>query len=284
MTEAKRASTLAHHYRENPQLADADGTRHWITRAANFVVVVSDAKKGATWTRSNQPDEFMLLIGPGQGADVEAGGERIAAGADSLTIIPPGASVIRITDDGYVVRIFSNKAGDILQAAVNNDIYADGAREVAPLVPWPDPVGGFKLRHYKLTDYPSPDPSPLKMRLFRCTNLMVNIFMPWHKARDVTKLSPHSHDDFEQVSLCMDGSFAHHMRYPWAADMTAWREDEHLTNESPAVLVIPAGVIHTSRNASDERAQLIDIFAPPRMDFSARAGFVLNDADYPLPK
>ena len=284
MSGAMRASKLAHHYREAPQKTDADGTRHWITRAANFVVVVSDAKAGTTFTRDNQPDEYMLLIGAAQDAEVEAGGAKIDAGEESLTILPPGASRIRVLKDGYIVRVFSTQTKDIADAAVNGDMYADGAPEVAPIKPWPDPVGGFKLRHYKLADYPSSDPGPMKMRIFRSTNLMINIFEPWQKARDTTKMSPHSHEDFEQISLCMDGSFKHHMRYPWVPDMSTWREDEHVANDSPAVLVIPARVIHTSRNVTDTRAQLIDIFAPPRVDFSSRPGLVKNEADYPMPK
>ena len=42
----------------------------------------------------------------------------------------------------------------------------------------------------------------------------------------------------------MEGAFVHHLRYPWSADKTRWREDEHASYEaSPAVLVIPARVL-----------------------------------------
>ena len=42
-------------------------------------------------------------------------------------------------------------------------------------MPWPDPPGGFKLRNYKPFDYDKPDTN---MRLFRSTNLMVNVMLP----------------------------------------------------------------------------------------------------------
>ena len=62
MAEALRTATHARHYQDAPQQVDAAGSRHWITRAANFVVVVTDAVKGAVLSRVGHPDEYMLLL------------------------------------------------------------------------------------------------------------------------------------------------------------------------------------------------------------------------------
>jgi hypothetical protein len=283
MSEALRPATHARHYAEPPQQADADGARHWITRAANFVTVVSDAPAGGLLRRDN-PDEYMVLLPPETEAAIESNGERVDARGESLIIVPPGESRVTVRKAGSVVRVFSSKAADLTAAAANAANYADGAPEVTPITPWPDPVGGFRLRHYDLAKIPSPDPTPLKMRVFRSTNLMINIFEQWARPRDEGKLSPHSHEDFEQMSLGLKGSFVHHLRYPWTPNKSKWRADEHEAYESPAVLVIPARVIHTSQNVGDGPAWLIDIFAPPRMDFSSKPGFVLNADEYPMPK
>jgi hypothetical protein len=112
---------------------------------------------------------------------------------------------------------------------------------------------------------------------------MINIFEPWTKRRDETKLSPHSHEDFEQASLAFEGSFVHHLRYPWGPNKATWNEDEHEHYNSPSVLVIPPRVIHTTQDVGDGTTCLIDIFGPPRFDFSSKPGFVLNAADYPMP-
>ena len=64
---------------------------------------------------------------------------------------------------------------------------------------------------------------------------------------------------------------------------TTWREDEHMDYGSPSVLVIPARVVHTSQDVGEGAARLIDVFGPPRLDFSSKPGFVLNEADYPTP-
>jgi hypothetical protein len=283
MNEALRPATHARHYAERPQRTEPDGTRHWITRAANFVTVVSLAPNGAVLTRDN-PDEWMLLLPPGTHATVEAGDESMDSKGESLFIVPPGESRITVHKAGTLVRVFSGKASDLIGAAANAATYADGAPEVAPIAPWPDPVGGFRLRHYDLSKIASPDPHPLKMRVFRSTNLMINIFMPWTTRRDERKLSPHSHEDFEQMSLALQGSFVHHLRYPWTPDKTRWRGDEHERYESPSVLVIPARVIHTSQDIGEGTTWLIDIFAPPRRDFASKPGFVLNRAEYPMPR
>ena len=283
MTEALRPATHARHYAEKPQLTEGNGTRHWITRAANFVAVTSEAAATAVLARNN-PDEYMVLLPPGVAAIAEAGGKRVETKGNALLIVPPGESAIRLEKGGQVIRIFSRYAEDLAAAAVNASIYADGAPEVAPLITWPEPVGGFKLRHYDLDAIESPDAHPLKMRVFRSTNLMVNVFMPWSVRRDEKRLSPHSHQDFEQMSLGLKGAFAHHLRYPWSPDRTSWREDEHARYDaSPSTLVIPARVIHTTQDLGDGTTWLADVFSPPRMDFSQKPGFVINESEYPLP-
>lgn len=245
--------------------------------------MVSATRPGAVLERADNPDEYMAFVVSGFAP--RAQGRRREVGPETLLIMPPGQSRIVLPDGGMIVRVFSNKAQDILTEAANGAAYVDGASEVAPIVPWPDPVGGFKIHAYHLADFASPDSSPLKMRVFRSTNLMVNIFEPWQQRRDPTKLSPHWHDDFEQMSLGVKGAFRHHLRYPWGPDLTRWEVDEHVTYEaSPSILVIPAGVIHTTQDVGEGVTWLVDIFGPPCVDFSSKPGFVLNAADYPMPQ
>lgn len=278
MIKQTSMATQARHYASAAQQV-APGASTWITRGANFVVAVTQAKAGAELSRDDNPDEYMVYL-VDTAAVIEAGKERIEAKADSLTIVPPGASRVTLAGAGQVVRVFSTKASDLASAAGNSAVYAQGAPEVAPLQAWPDPVGGFKLRNYLLGEHTKADSN---MRIFRSSNLMINIMTARQVARDVRKLSPHSHADFEQGSLALSGDWVHHMRYPWTADMTTWKEDEHIAMGSPSLLVIPPKVIHTSRNVNDGGSALIDIFAPPRMDFSSKPGMVCNAADYPMP-
>jgi mannose-6-phosphate isomerase-like protein (cupin superfamily) len=265
-------------YDPAPQLTEP-GSRTWITRGANFVVAVSEVEPGAVLSRADNPDEYMVLLGD-VAATIRAGAETIEAGPESLTIVPPGPSEVTAKSRGVLVRVLSNRAADLAANAENAATYADGAPEVAPLVSWPDPAGGFRLRNYRPLDYDRPDTN---MRIFRSTNLMINVMTRRTSPRDITKLSPHSHDDFEQASLLLEGDYIHHLRYPWGPDMSTWRPDEHLEIGSPSVTIIPARVVHTSRNVGPGRSWLIDIFAPPRLDFSRKPGMVLNADDYPMP-
>jgi hypothetical protein len=100
--------------------------------------------------------------------------------------------------------------------------------------------------------------------------------------RDETQLTPHSHTDFEQGSVALEGGWLHHLRVPWTTNRRHWRPDVHLEIGSPSTTIIPAGVIHTSQGVAGEGMRLVDVFAPPRMDFSDR-GWVDNAADYPMP-
>jgi hypothetical protein len=263
---------------ERPPQTEAPGVRSWVARGSNFVVVVSQVEAGARLVRHEQPDESMVFL-PEVGATVRAGDEVIEAGADSLLIVPPGASEIVAAGAGQIVALYSNRAADLLALADNAADYAEPNPDVAPLVPWPAPADGFRLRHYRLAEHTRADSN---MRIFRSTNLMLNVMTPRPVPRDVRKLSPHSHADFEQGSLAIRGRWVHHLRYPWTADMTAWRDDEHVEVGSPSLAVIAPKVVHTSRNINEGGSWLLDIFAPPRLDFSLK-GQVANAADYPMP-
>jgi len=273
-----RAASCVPFHERAPQL-ETPLARTWVGRGANFIVTVTQAAAGARLERRAQPDEYMVFL-PDTGATIRAGRESVSAAAESLTIVPPGDSELVVEGGGQVVCVFSNQASDLLAIADNAADYAQGAPDVAPLVPWPTPADGFKLRHYPVAQYTQADSN---MRIFRSTNLMLNVMTPRPAPRDVRKLSPHSHADFEQGSLALQGEWVHHLRYPWTADMNDWRDDAHIAIGSPSLAVIPPKVVHTSRNTNAGGAWLLDVFAPPRMDFSGKPGKVANENDYPLP-
>lgn len=283
MTASIRPARSARFYADAPAWQDADGTRHWVTRGANFVVVATHATAGAVLARdaSAQADEYFALLPEGTAARIAAGSDSVVSEGDSVSILPPGASTITVPREGWLFRVFSRRAEDLAARASNALDYAEGAPDVAPLVDWPAPHGGFRLRHYRLAEHARTDTT---MRLFRSTNLMVNVFLANKAPRDVRKMTPHSHADIEQGSLALRGNYVHHLRYPWTPDMPSWREDEHDPIGAPSLIVIPPKVIHTSQSVGDPPMQLVDIFSPPRDDFSLKPGLVCNASEYPLPQ
>ncbi len=275
-------ATYANQYKTTPRQLPGDTCKtSWVTRGANFVVVVSKVEDGDLLTRDNI-DEYVLLLPETSGvsATLEAPGEKVEAGVDTLNILPPGKTTIRLKGSGLVSRVFSSDVKDLAALADNAATYDTPNPDVAPLVAWPDPPEGFKIRSYNLPEYTKPDSN---MRIFRTTKLMVNPLVKRVVPRDVRKVSPHSHVDFEQGSLALNGAYMHHLRYPWTPDMTMWHDDEHEELGSPSLLVVPPKVIHTSRNVGEEVGVLVDIFAPPRMDFSKK-GVVCNASEYPMPE
>lgn len=261
-----------------PTETSPHGSRTWLARAANLVLAYTEARAGDVFPRSDQPDEYAVLLYSGSApVTVTAGGESASVAEEALVVVPPGDSDIRVDADGVLIRLFSTVADDLTAAALNAAAYAEPDVRAAPLVPWPDPVGGFRLRVYRLADTPIAEGR--FGRIFRTTNLMVNFLAEEPAPRNVHKLSPHTHDDFEQISLAVKGRFVHHIRYPWGPDATQWRPDENREIATPSICVIPPPTVHTTQGVG-EHQQLIDLFSPPRIDFSAQ-GWVLNADDYP---
>jgi mannose-6-phosphate isomerase-like protein (cupin superfamily) len=254
------------------------GSRTWIARAANLVIVYTDAKAGDVFARTAQPDEYaVLMYSDSAPVTVTGGGRTESVSEEAFVVVPPGDSEIRVDGDGVLIRLFSSQARDLSQSAVNASAYAEPDARATPLRPWPDPVGGFALRVYRLVETPIVEGR--FGRIFRTTNLMVNFLAEEPTPRDAHKLSPHHHDDFEQISLAVKGRFVHHIRYPWGPDSTRWRPDERREIATPSICVIPPPTVHTTQGIGSHQ-QLIDIFSPPRVDFAA-SGWVLNADDYP---
>ena len=260
--------------------------RTWITRGGNFAVCVSEVEPGAVLDRKDEPEESMVILPPdGVSATIEANGKKVEAGPDSLTILPPGSNRITVRTKGTIARIVSKASEDLMALASNAAAYTDGAPELASPDLWPAPHDGYRLRHYKLADYAKPDGDRIQPRVFRSTNMLVNIFVHYRTRRDTTALSPHWHDDFEQASLTLNGTWVHHLRFNWGADIKKWWPDDHGEMATPSVIIIPARAIHTSRDIGEDghESSLYDIFCPPRLDFASKKGFVINEDEYPLP-
>lgn len=260
-------------YEEKTSEIESNGAQTWTVRAANFIVSYTDAVPGTVLVRENHPDEYILLL-LDCGARIDSGGKEFPIPGRSVTIIPPGSSAIRLEGTGQVVRIFTTRAKDLLYRCSNRESYSTSSGSP---ISGPEPKNGFCLRTYLIDQYP---PSPPRIgRIFRSRELMINVLYHRTERRDITMMTPHSHEDFEQGSLALSGTFVHHIRSPWGKDMTTWRPDEHEVCGSPSLCIIPPAAIHTSQDVGTGTTQLIDIFGPPRKDFIEK-GWVLNGADY----
>jgi hypothetical protein len=258
------------------------GSRTWWTRSQAIVVGLTEAQPGDELVVDGAGGEHVVLVLDGAAVDVGHQSAAEEIGEPAVVVVPPGSSTVRVSAAGTIVRLLAAADVPVLAARCANAGDYDGADgNVAPFVPWPDPDGGHRLRTYRLADHPL-EPGRFA-RIFRCSTVMVSVIPEDDRPRDPSKLSPHHHDDFEQVSLQLHGDYVHHMRAPWTPDSSAWRDDEHRRCAAPAIVVIPPPLVHTSQSVGDTRHWLIDVFAPPRLDFSQRPGWVLNADQYPMP-
>jgi mannose-6-phosphate isomerase-like protein (cupin superfamily) len=271
---------IADHSVDPPDHREADGAPTWVTRGANFVIAVTRVREGTRLSIDNVPDEHMVLLADATASIASNGEQPRNVPGNHLVIAPPGMTQLVAHREGWVVRCFSARATALLDMARNAWGYIAPNAAVAPMEAWPAPAGGFAL---KVHDLEAGVKDGDKTRVYRSSNLMINVLCERTAARDTRLLSPHSHADFEQGSITVKGTHVHHLRTPWTPDMGTWRPDEAAEVGAPSVTVIPPGIVHTTRNIGDAPALLVDLFCPPRRDFALRPGMVRNADDYPLP-
>jgi quercetin dioxygenase-like cupin family protein len=243
-----------------------------------MVTAYSEVIPGSVLHRADNADEYFLwtLFTP---CHVTAGGRTVSVPAGSVVIIPPGESSVLFAGTGAVWRGFTSLNDDLLEKAPNSREYAERPSGVAPVQAWPMPPDGYQIRVYNLDDTPAGKPHCYVHR-----TSMTNLAWPVATSpRRTDAMSPHSHDDFEQVSIIHSGTMVHHMRRAWSRNLHEWLPDEHEILTAPAVVISRPPDIHTTQAVTaGERVGLIDFFAPVRWDFSNIDGMVVNRAEYPM--
>ncbi|MEZ5709889.1 MAG: hypothetical protein R3E02_10935 [Blastomonas sp.] len=268
-------------YSDPPQ-ETGDNYRLWYFRGQSMIVCFGEVEAGAEFVRSGQVDEYAVVL-PDDGPEVEI---EIAEGCvtardKSVAFVPAGDSVVRVKKGGRLIRLFTTQSPDLVAKCANAADYEQPDPNVAPFAAWPDPVGGRRVRVYSGSVAPEQGRFG---RLYRGSTIMVNFGDGRHGPRAADNLSPHHHDDFEQYSIALDGDYIHHIRWPWISDSTQWMEDHHEPCAIPSVAVIPPPATHTSQGIAPGLNRLLDVFCPPRMDFSAKPGWVINADEYPMPE
>ena len=100
-----------------PQETGSD-YKSWYARGQNFIVAYAEVEAGAELTRREQEDEYILLL-PDRLSRVEVrtGNEINTIEGNSLVIVPPGRSSIRVVAGGRCVRLLTTRPKICLRSA-----------------------------------------------------------------------------------------------------------------------------------------------------------------------
>jgi mannose-6-phosphate isomerase-like protein (cupin superfamily) len=267
----------------------APGHVHRYASTRRFLVAWTRAAHDGDPVSVTSGEEYFLLL-PDAAAEVGWGisetagdGERgattrhsVLAPARSVVVVPAGMTTVRLEGAGRFIRLFAPAVEELSAVTTESNTNIQTSADLLPLFPgFSRPATGPLV--YKLDDLPN-YPGVPRAKLFQSATMSIN-WVEYQGPRERTSLSPHSHQNFEQGSLALEGQFIHHFRSPWGRDANQWREDEHVKADSDSLAIIPPKLVHTTEGVGPGPHLLIDIFAPPRRDFIAK-GQVLNAVDY----
>ena len=266
-----------------PSHTTAAGSSVWYVRTASFLVAYYELAAGDTVDLLPALADRVVVVPH----DEERVRVRLDSPSDAASWTADGAGIAVVPGRA---QVHADTAATVVEAASFDDldggpVPVNDAAYAAPVPGLAEPparrVAGLQG---SITGYPMSRFPPTEGRFGRIicsSNVMANLLETESGPRDVGRLSPHTHDGFEQCSITTRGRYVQRWRTPWTADLTSWREDQHPSYDSPGIAIIPPGVVHTANSTSAGPNQMIDLFSPPRDDFVAR-GWVLNRADSEL--
>lgn len=252
------------------------GWRSWRGRGKTFLVEWVQAQDGAASLQRACEDEVIAVF-PASGGEIVWSGKTQTVPPRAVAIVPAGAFTVAASPGAPVILLSPIRSVHLDVRTLNDADYGDGddgIRLVGPAAARAD-AGGVQVVEVDRIVPPADKP---RLKMVRSATMSIN-WIEYEGVRDRSKLSPHDHDDFEQGSLAIEGSFIHHLRVPWGPDANAWRDDMHLEAPARSLCVIPPRMIHTTEGLGDGKHVLIDIFAPARADFIAK-GWMSNAAAY----
>lgn len=252
------------------------GWRLWRARGKTFLVEWREyiAEK-APCNVDIERETFVLF--PFRSGSVTHNGATRHVAARSVCIVPPGK--LSASTDARQPLIFLSPIPDERTApsTLNDADYTDGNDGIRP-VGTPYAYADRAEVQVVAIDEIVPPPDKPRLKIIQSNSLSIN-WIEYDGPRDRTKLSPHSHDDFEQGSLAIEGNFIHHLRIPWGPDADLWRDDVHLDAPPKSLCIIPPRMIHTTEGIGLGKHILIDVFSPPREDFIVK-GWIFNSGKY----
>ena len=197
---------------------------------------------------------------------ITTGLEQTVLEGEGLAIVPPSVSVIAPEQDTAFMQVVTDSE-TVARLAGDAGLYDDGAPEVKPTAEWPMPTDGYRLRTYRLADI---DASGGMVNACRTRKLMVVPYDRFLEPRDETALTPHSHADSSRPPSPWKGTGSTTCARPGQPTVTTRAPTTIWRSASPSTTIIPAGVVHTSQGVAGEGMRLVDVFSPPRVDFSLR--------------